>query len=98
MGGHRGPQGRVRRQYTVVTVPVFSWGWHQYGQFIQKLKGRQVENSLSIGSRFGEIVNQSLIGLDPLQLFTGEDRPGTLAQKALQSGTIAGRHGDIGIQ
>lgn len=57
-------------------------------ELIQELQGCQIENGLPIGPGFGQMVNQPLIILDPVQAFAGED--GTGAASSLDEVGIEG--------
>jgi len=44
--GDRGPQRVVRREGTVVAVPVLSWRRHQIGKSVEELKRREIRDAI----------------------------------------------------
>ena len=81
-------------------MPVTARGWDQRRESIQKLKRRERENGLTIGSGLGQRIAHARFGDTrgaagavtalPLQSLTGERGPGAVAQQPFECGAILG--------
>jgi hypothetical protein len=92
------------RQDTVIAVAVHARRGHEGDEALEELEGREDDLGAPIGGGFGKAVEEARVGrskggdagesMEPLE---GEGRAGTVAQEALEAGTVVtlDAHGSV---
>jgi len=103
-GDDGGAQAGMGRQDTVVAVAVHARRWHEGDEALEELEGREDDLGAPIGGGFGEAVEEARVGggeggdaSEGVEALEGEGRAGTVAQEALEAGTVVtfDAHGSV---
>ncbi len=72
--------------------------WDQNGNSIQALHSREDQRRLPVGSRFGQVIDEGLAVLEPLETFSGEQGPRTITQQTFQASAVESADAHVGIE